>query len=117
MKLLISQVEFEQLIGLQEPDAGTVLPNFTVVYFTAGWCSACRRLDLTAIENATPGANWLKCDVDSNNYTAGYCGVRSIPTFLIVADKKIVGTYSSSNSLDVIKWVTAAMEKAGVKQV
>lgn len=117
MKLLISQVEFEQLIGLQEPDAGTVIPNFTVIYFTAGWCSACRRLDLTAIENATPGVNWLKCDVDSNNYTAGYCGIRSIPTFLIVLDKKVVGTYSSTNNFDVINWVNAAMEKTGIKQV
>ncbi len=115
MRLLISQVEFEQLIGLQEPEAP--LPNFTIVYFTAGWCSACRRLDLPAIEAATSGANWLKCDVDSNNYTAGYCGIRSIPTFLAVVDKKVAGKLSSSNNQDVIDWVNGLMEKAVNKQI
>jgi len=114
MRLLISQVEFEQLIGLQEPEPGTVLSNVTVVYFTAAWCSACRRLDLPAIEAATPGVNWLKCDVDANNYTGGYCGIRSIPTFLAIVDKKIVGTIGSSNTQDVIKWVN---EKTPTKQI
>jgi thioredoxin-like negative regulator of GroEL len=115
MRLLISQIEFEQMIGVQPPEPGQILPNFSVIYFTAGWCSACRRLDLAAIEAATVGANWLKCDVDQNNYTAGYCGVRSIPTFLIVADKKIVGTLSSSDTQKVIDWVTTHMQNALTK--
>lgn len=115
MRLLISQIEFEQLIGLQEPE--TTLPNFTIVYFTAAWCSACRRLDLDAIEAATSTANWLKCDVDVNNYTAGYCGIRSIPTFLAIVDKKIVAKISSSNTQDVITWANAIAEKAVNKQI
>lgn len=111
MKLLISQIEFEQLIGLQEPEDGTTLPPVTIVYFTAGWCSACRRLNLDAIESATAGATWLKCDVDVNNYTAGYCGIRSIPTFLAVVNKKILGTMSSSKNEDVINWVNTFTTK------
>ena len=114
MRLLISQVEFEQLIGLQEPEGPVA--NFTMIYFTANWCSACRRLDLPAIEAAV-GANWLKCDVDSNNYTAGYCGIRSIPTFLAIVDKKVVGSFGSSNTDDVIKWCKAIEEKAATKQI
>ena len=112
MKLLISQIEFEQLIGLQEPEDGTVLPNFSVIYFTASWCGACRRLDIPAIQAATEGANWLKCDVDINTYTGGFCGIRSIPTFLIVADKAVVGTLGSSDTKKVIAWIQEHMEKA-----
>lgn len=104
MKLLISHVEFEQLIGVQDPDPGVVLPSFTVIYFTAGWCGACRALDLAAIEAAVPGANWLKCDIDQNDYTPGYCGVRSIPTFIIVHNKKVVDTLTSNNTQKVIDW-------------
>jgi thioredoxin-like negative regulator of GroEL len=115
MKLLISQIEFEELIGLQEPEQGEVLPNFTVIYFTASWCSACRRLDMGAIEAATSGANWMKCDVDQNNYTAGYCGVRSIPSFIVIRDKKVVGTLSSSDNQKVIDWVKSHMNLALAK--
>ena len=104
MKLLISHVEFEQLIGVQDPDPGVVLPHFTVIYFTASWCGACRALDLAAIEAAVPGANWLKCDIDQNDYTPGYCGVRSIPTFIIVHNKKVVDTLTSNNTQKVIDW-------------
>lgn len=104
MKLLISHVEFEQLIGVQDPDPGVKLPFFTVIYFTANWCGACRALDLDAIEAAVPGANWLKCDIDQNDYTPGYCGVRSIPTFIVVCNKKVVDTFSSNNTQKVIEW-------------
>jgi thioredoxin-like negative regulator of GroEL len=70
---------------------------------------------MPALEEVLPEVNWLKCDVDQNNYTAGYCGVRSIPTFLIVADKKIVGTLSSSDTQKVIDWVTTHMQNALTK--
>jgi thioredoxin 1 len=105
MKYLMTQEEFEQLLGVQPAPEGTVIPAFTVIYFTAGWCSACKRLDMPALEAALPEANWLKCDVDQNNYTAGYCGIRSIPTFLVVKDKKVVGTLQSSSNDAVEKWV------------
>jgi thioredoxin-like negative regulator of GroEL len=107
MRLLNTQIEFEELIGLQEIEEGVEIPKFTVVYFTAIWCTACRRLDMGAIEAATPGINWLKCDVDQNNYTAGYCGVRSIPSFLIVANKKILSTLQSTDNQKVIDWVNS----------
>jgi thiol-disulfide isomerase/thioredoxin len=118
MKLLISQIEFEELIGLQVSADGSTPPPFTVVYFTAGWCGACRRLDLDAIESAVQGVNWLKCDVDQNNYTAGYCDIYSIPTFLVVSNKKVGAKLSASSTQKVIDWVKEqyalhTQEKAG----
>ncbi len=112
MKYLMTQEEFEQLIGVQPAPPDTVLPQFTVIYFTATWCGACRRLDMPRLEAAVPEANWLKCDVDQNNYTPGYCGVRSIPTFLVVVNKKVVGTLGSNDTDKVIGWIRSFIPAA-----
>ena len=109
MKYLMTQEEFEQLTGVQPVPEGTTIPPFSVIYFTATWCGACRKLDMPALEAALPEVNWLKCDVDQNNYTGGYCGVRSIPAFIIVKNK-VVGTPLQSNSNDTVeKWIRSHM--------
>ena len=100
----MEQAEFETLIGRGEyPDAE--VPPFTVVYFTANWCGACRSIDVNGLETALPSVNWLKCDVDQNNYTAGYCSIRSIPSFIAIKDKKIVGTLQSNDNAKILEWV------------
>jgi thioredoxin 1 len=103
MKYLMNQEEFETLLG--RGDVITDTPPISVVYFTASWCGACRSLNLTRIVYETPDVNWLKCDIDQNDYTAGYCGIRSIPTFLCIKDKKVVGTLQNNNDDEVIQWV------------
>jgi thioredoxin-like negative regulator of GroEL len=105
MKLLETQEQFEQLLGKIPADEKEPLPRFTVVYFTASWCGACRSLNLKELEAAHPQVNWLKCDIDENDYTAGYCGIRSIPTFLIVADKVVIGPLTSNQTDKVSDWV------------
>lgn len=107
MKLLASQEYFEHLIHRAPPDAAPLtepLPAFAIIYFTATWCGACKALNPDAIEAAVPQASWLKCDIDENDYTAGYCGIRSIPTFLAIIDGKIVGKLTSNNNDKVIAW-------------
>jgi len=106
MKLLETQEEFEQLIGKLPADPATLAtPRFTVVYFTAKWCSACKALNIPILEDRFPRINWLKCDIDQNEYTAGYCGIRSIPTFLIVADQVVIGPLTSNNTEKVSDWI------------
>jgi thiol-disulfide isomerase/thioredoxin len=68
MKLLETQEQFEQLLGKIPADEKEPLPRFTVVYFTASWCGACRSLNLKELEAAHPQVNWLKCDIDENDY-------------------------------------------------
>lgn len=78
-----------------------------LVYFTASWCGPCKRLDLDAIESAAKAAGlpiW-KVEQTVNDYTAGYCGVRSLPTFMLCQPKKIVGLVSSSATADVVAWI------------
>ena len=97
MKYLMSQEEFEELLKPSKP-------RFTAIYFGATWCGPCKRVDLGALE--ATGIEWLKCDVDQNNYTPGYCGVRSIPAFMVVANGAVTGPFQGDNS-EVIEWVKA----------
>jgi thioredoxin-like negative regulator of GroEL len=92
---LQTQEQFEILIGrvaTKEP-----VPSFCVVYFTAKWCGACKRLDLNKIISAAPNAFWLKCDIDENKYTLGYCGLSKIPSFALIKDGKFLGKFTSSD--------------------
>jgi thiol-disulfide isomerase/thioredoxin len=78
------------------------------VYFTASWCGPCRRLDLDAIEAAAKatGIPIWKVEQTVNDYTAGYCDVRSLPTFALIKPKEIVSRVSSSSTLDVVTWMS-----------
>lgn len=107
MKYLLQQSEFETLIG-RNPDEPAPT-GVTIVYFTAAWCGACRRLDLNLLEATFASATWLKCDVDHNNYTAGFCGIRSIPTFLVVRDGKILGQFQHSSTMEVVNWLNQTL--------
>lgn len=104
MKYLMDQAEFETLIGRGEyPNAE--VPPFTIIYFTASWCGACRSIDLNALTTSFPKINWLKCDVDQNQYTPGYCAVRAIPTFIAIKNKKIVDKLQSNDNDTIEKWI------------
>jgi thioredoxin-like negative regulator of GroEL len=103
MMLLQSQEQFETLLGRVPTDKP--LPPLVVIYFTAVWCKACKRLDLAEIQGVLPKAIWMKCDIDKNDYTAGFCGIRSIPTFLVIQDKKVVSQLSDSRTEKVVEWL------------
>lgn len=100
---LLHQTTFEQLIGRAASE--TPVPSFCVVYFTAVWCGACKRLDLERIMETVPHATWFKCDIDQNDYTAGFCGIRSIPTFLVIREQKVVGSLGDSRTEKVVEWL------------
>jgi hypothetical protein len=58
------------------------------------------------LEEGLKGVQWLKCDVDQNDYTPGYCEIRSIPTFLVIKNKKILGKFSSTSTETILANVT-----------
>ena len=97
MKYLMTQEEFEAIVTATEP-------SFVAIYFGATWCGPCRRIDTAALD-AMPGVTWLKCDVDQNSYTPGYCSVRAVPSFLVLANGKATGPIQASDTAAVIEWV------------
>jgi thioredoxin 1 len=97
MKYLMNQEEFEELMKRDEP-------SFTAIYFGATWCGPCKRIDTAALD-AMPGVAWLKCDVDQNPYTPGYCSVRAIPSFIVLANGKATGPLQESDTGAIMEWV------------
>jgi hypothetical protein len=47
--------------------------------------------------------------MDDNEYTAGFCGIRSIPSFMVIKDKKILGTLANSDTEKVLAWITQTL--------
>lgn len=103
MDYLATQEQLEMLIG-KVPDVPAP-KGTTVIYFTASWCGACKRLDMDFLRAATPYASWLKCDVDQNSYSPGYCGVRAIPHFMVLRDGAILGNLQSADTMKVAAWI------------
>jgi thioredoxin-like negative regulator of GroEL len=114
MEYLKSQEDLEILLGFQPQDGLVPQPKTTCIYFTAEWCGACKALDLEAIQAAGAQTNksvqWLKCDIDKNNYSPGYCGVRSIPAFVVIHNKKLVATLKSNKTEKAVAWLQTVLE-------
>ena len=94
---LQSQEQFETIYKskLEEP---------ILIYFTASWCGACKRLDWKFLNEEFPDLKVYKCDVDENKYTPGYCGVRSIPNFVFMPLNKKLQQLQSSETAKVAAW-------------
>lgn len=103
MEQLESQEYFEALLGKKECEKP--LPGFVVIWFTARWCGPCKRVNTETLLTSCKDVTWLKCDIDANDYTPGYCGIRSIPAFLVVKDKKVAGTFQSADATKIVEWV------------
>ena len=97
---LLTQEEFEAL---------RVSPKLAekpaLIYFTAAWCAPCRGFDWESISASLTGYTVYICDVDKNNYTPGYCGVRSIPNFILLKPGAVVGPNQTSNPTKLLEWL------------
>ena len=100
---LLTQLQFEDLLARKTSDV--VANTAVVVYFTASWCGACKRLDLDKIQAHNTTVVWYKCDIDVNKYTLGYCGLSKIPSFAFIKDGKFLGKFTSSDTDMVIEMI------------
>ena len=93
--------QFEALYTPSEPISKPVL-----IYFTADWCGACKRVDWEFLLEEFPDLPVYKCDVDVNKYTPGFCGVRSIPNFIMIkGSKQVEGPIQISDTAKIASWI------------
>ncbi len=102
---LPNQEYFEGLLARPSRDPDSFKP-LVIVYFTASWCGACKRLDLPALVAMRPDAEWFVCDVDDNHYTPGFCGIKTIPAFQAISHGKALPLLSNSQNAAVAAWLT-----------
>lgn len=110
MMYLPDQDFFEALILRRMDDRLTKVPEKVVIWFSASWCGPCRRVDAGQLMQSLPDVTFYKCDVDENNYTPGFCGVRSIPAFLAIQKGLIIGSYQNSNTDAIFKWIQSVFQ-------
>jgi hypothetical protein len=101
---LPSQAFFESLI--KGPTSGdTRYAPLVIVYFTARWCGACKRVDIPTLMGLRPDAVWYSCDVDDNTYTPGYCAIRTIPAFQAIVNGAPLPLLSTSDDKAIRGWL------------
>ena len=112
MRTFDTQLEFEEyFFGKSEPvkPAGfRASDRGFIVYFSASWCGPCKRLDIDSIEAAAKvqGLPLWKVEQTVNDYTAGFCNVNSLPTFIFFKPKEMVSKASSSVTNDILEWIS-----------
>lgn len=71
-----------------------------ILFFSAGWCPACRRAEPAYQELRNAGYPIRKVNVDSNSTLAQKYGIRSIPQFVYVVNgeekRRVSGSASAS---------------------
>jgi len=97
---LLTQEDFEALRASPK-----LAESPALIYFTAGWCGPCRAFDWESISDSLTAYTVYICDVDKNNYTPGYCGVRSIPNFVLLKPDAVVGPNQTSTPVKLIEWL------------
>lgn len=79
---------------------------YVAVCFSASWCGPCRRLDKASLVKLSPNVKWYSCDVDEVQETLGYCGLQSIPSFVLIKDGQFVDRKSGAGSVgELLEWL------------
>ena len=89
-------------------DINVAYDPYVVVCFSARWCGPCKALDKKSLVALTPRVKWYAVDVDENTTTLGYCGLSSIPSFVVIKDGVFVDRKSGAGSVDdVLQWLAS----------
>ena len=102
---LRTQEEFENLYKEKRLDSPIL------IYFTADWCGACKRINWPFLKEEFPSLTMYKCDIDENKYTPGYCQVKTIPNFLMMFPSKKLDNLASSDTAKIAAWINSCLLK------
>ncbi len=88
-------------------------PEYPILLnFSANWCGPCKKVDWSFLLEEFPDLPVYKCDIDQNKYTPGFCGVRSIPSFvMLTGPKKVEGPEQMSDTSKIASWIFQTLNK------
>ena len=100
----------------------TTRPGLTVIDFWAGWCGPCRAM-APQFEKASQlrrQYRFVKVDVDAEPGLAARCGIRSIPTLLVLRDGEPVaaqtGVIGADQLVEALDRIAASNETAALQE-
>jgi len=78
--------------------------DYLFFYFTASWCGPCKRIypSIVKLEEGLieKDITFCKVDIDENDEFSEKCDIKSVPTFIIIKNKNVLGR---TNGADIKK--------------
>ena len=75
--------------------------NYLFFYFTATWCGPCKKISPSIVKLAEglteKKIKFCKVDIGENDKFCEKCNIKSVPTFIVVKDKKILGIVNGAD--------------------
>lgn len=98
-------------VGVESEFDGQVEKGVVLVDFFTHWCGPCKRMEpvLEEVAKKNPGVSIVKVDVEAVPDLASRFGVRSVPTFILFKDGKLVNNWKGTQLEEVL----SAAIKAG----
>jgi thioredoxin 1 len=83
-----------QLIEVTNNEFNLKTDKYIFLFFTASWCGPCKnikpQLEMISNKYVNPNVIFYKIDITENEELAEKMNIKSVPTFLLLKDEKIV---------------------------
>ena len=83
--------------------------EYLLFYFTAKWCGPCQKIKPMILKLKeglqTDNIKFYMIDIDENDTLCEKCRITSVPTFMLLKDKKEVGQVKGANIVPVAELI------------